>query len=251
MSHKSFSRFRLISIAIFVAGVVSIGFAYSFRPGQGPAQRQRKGFTLRTKTTTAPTTPRETGPREGVSSQTIKYQKSDGTFKQVTTYYNADGAVVKKQIVLGIPGQGVFGINNPQGPLDFLSAMPPKEKSSYVTVDDGHRQPNFVRDDWVQGYKTYVLRFPDQDGGYLELYCAPEFDGQPIKEVNVSAGSTSITELVQITLGDPDDRAFGRLPKTLISYDLFKQKIAAMEAIGKNDAAKAMQRELDEQIAKQ
>ncbi len=197
-----------------------------------------------------PLIPREPGPLEITHANTIRYQKSDGTFKQERAYYNAAGSMVKKEILYGIPGQGVFKINNAQGPLIFLSSMPPKEKSSYVPIDDGHGQPSFTRDDWVHGYQTYVLRFPDAEGGYLEMYCAPELDGQALRTVSVSAHVVSVEEVVQITLGDPDDRAFGSLPHLLVNYDLFKTKIAAMEEAGKHDVAAALQRELDEQIAK-
>lgn len=251
MSHKSFARLRAISIAIFVIGTVSAVLAYSLQKQDGPQLRQRKGFTLKMKGTTSLVIPRQPGPREITNTTTIRYQKSDGTFKEVQTYYNANGAVVKKHIIFGIPGSGVFSINNPQGPLEFLSAMRPKDQTSFVRVDNGHSQPNFVRDDWVLGYPTYVLRFPDEDGGYDEIYCAPELDGEPLRRVSVSRGAVSIKEVVEIILGDPDDRAFGSLPKLLVSYDLFKSKIATMREAGNHEAAEGMQRQLDEEIAKQ
>jgi len=251
MSHRSFARFRAISIAIFVIGAVSSGFAYSLHKRSGPQLRQRKGFTLRSKNTSTLVIPRQPVPKEITHSDSIRYQRSDGTFKEVQTYYYANGAVAKKQILIGIPGQGVFSINNPQGPLEFLSAMRPKEQTSYVRVNDGHSQPNFVRDDWVNGYQTYILRFPDNEGGYIETYYAPELDGVPLRSVSVSPGGVSLSEVFQITLGDPDDKVFGPLPKLLVNYDLFRSKIATMEEAGKHEAAEAMQRELDEQIAKQ
>jgi hypothetical protein len=251
MSHKSFARFRMISIAIFVIGAVSAGFAYSLHKRNGPQLRQRKGFTLRTKNTSIPIIPRQPGPREITHANAIRYQRSDGTFKQVRIYYNANNAVVKKAILFGIPGQGVFSLSNPQGPLQFLSSMRPKEQASYVRDDNGHSQPNFVRDDWVQGHQTYVLRFPEDDGGYFEMYGAPELDGEALRTVSVSPGGVSIEEVVQITLGDPDDRVFGPLPNLLVNYDLFRQKIAIAKEAGNHEVAEGMQRQLDEQIAKQ
>jgi hypothetical protein len=251
MSHKSFARFRAISTAIFVVGAVSAGFAYSLHKRNGPQLRHRKGFTLRMKSTAIPVTPRQPEPLEITHKDTIRYQRSDGTFKEVTTYYNSSDAVVKKDIVFGIPGQGVFSVNNPQGPLNFLSAMPPKEKSSYVRDDDGHWQPNFLKDDLVQGHQTYVLHFPDQDGGYTDMYCALDLDGEPIRQVTVESYGVHISEAVQIIPGDPDDNVFGPLPNLLINYDTFKRKMATMEEAGNHEAAQSMQRELDEQIASQ
>lgn len=251
MSHRSFARCRAISIAIFVIGAVSAGFAYSLRKANGPTLRQRKGFILTTKTTTTPVIPRQSLPREITHSNSIRYQRSDGTFKEVQTYYDSNDALVKKEILLGIPGQGVFKINNPQGPLQFLSSMPSREESSFVHIVDGHSHPNFVRDEWVKGQQTYVLRFPDQDGGYFEMYCAVELDGEPLRRVTVSPGGVSIGELVEITRGDPDDKVFGPLPKLLVNYDLFKNKIAKTREAGNYEVAESMQRQMDEQVAKQ
>lgn len=251
MSRQLLTRFRAISIAIFVIGAVSAGLAYSLQKRSGPQFRQRKGFTLRMKSTSTLTIPRQPVPNEITHSSSIRYQRSDGTFKEVQTYFNAKDEAVKKHILFGLPGQGVFSLNNPKGPLEFLSAMPPKEQTSLVRINDGHGERSFVRDDWVQGHQTYVLRFPDEDGGYFEMYCVAELDGQPIRTVSVSTGGVSINEVVQITPGDPDDQVFGPLPKLLVNYDLFKSKIATMDERGKPEVARALQRELDEQIAKQ
>jgi len=251
MSQKSFARLRLISIAIFVVGAVSAVVAYSLHKRSVPELRHRKGFTLRIRSTSTPNTLRKPGPKEITHANTTRYQRSDGTFKQVRTYYNAKNAAIKKDILFGIPGQGVFEISNPRGPLNFLSSMPPKETTSYVAANDGHTEPNFSRDDWVKGYETYVLHFPDPDGGYTDMYCAAELDGAVVKTVSVSNGAVSIDEVVEITLGEPDERVFGPLPPALVNYDLFRSKIAAMEESGRHEAAEAMQRELEEQIAKQ
>ena len=51
--------------------------------------------------------------------------------------------------------------------------------------------------------------------------------------------------------GDPDEGVFGSLPKWLVNYDRFKEKIVAMEESGKHEAAEAMRHELDEQLARQ
>ena len=138
MSNNSSARIKFVSIGLLILGAVSATLAYSLRPAKGVKLRPRKGFTLRTQDTTISIIPRQPGPQEITHANTIRYQKSDGTFKQVRTYFNADGAVVKKDILFGIPGQGVFKINNARGPLNFLSSMPPKEKTSYVRLDDGH-----------------------------------------------------------------------------------------------------------------
>jgi len=180
---------------------------------------------------------------------TVRYQRSDGSWRQIRKYYNGLGQIIKKDLGFAVPGRGVFRIDQERGVLDFLSSMPTKEKTSYVVITDGHDDPHFVRDDNVQGYATYVLRFSDKDG-YTDLYYAPQLDGEIIKEVHVSGNSVAINELIQITLGDPDDRVFASLPRLVVNYDHFKEKIAAMEEGGKHEAAEAMRRQLEEELAK-
>jgi hypothetical protein len=251
MSEKSFTRLKLISITVFILGLVSAALALSLHQTNGKKLRQRKGFTLVTKQISILNSGTKDGLPVVTQTTTTRYQKSDGTWKQVRTYSDANGKVIKKDIGMGIPGQGVFKLNKAQGTLEFLSSMAPKEVASYVPITDGHTDPSFLKDDWVQGYQTYVVRFPDQDGGYVELYCAPELDGQIVRKVSVSPYEVAVEEMLEIKPGDPDERAFGSLPKWLVNYDLFKEEIATMEERGSHETAEAMRRELAEQIARQ
>ena len=191
------------------------------------------------------------GPNVITYSTAITYKRSDGSWKAIRRYYNSKDEVVKKDITFGVPGQGVFKVDRSNGSLEFISAMPPVEKTSYVTISDGHDQPNFVRDDSVNGYQAYVLRFPDDNGGYLEIYYCPELDNTSIQEVTVSPLGVEIEQMVKVKLGDPDDKVFEGAPKWLVNYEFFKQKIATMDQAGKHEAADAMRKELAEQIAKQ
>jgi len=179
----------------------------------------------------------------------VRYQRSDGTWRQVRTYRAANGKVLNRDIGFGIPGSGVFRMDNRSGTLEFLSAMPPKEETSYVPIIDGHSDPDFVRDDTVQGYATYVLRFSDQDGGFTEIYYAPELDNLPVKRVTISPAGVGIMEAVSVVLGEPNDLAFV-FPNGIVNFDHFKEKIHTMEESGNHEAAQALQRQMDEQLAK-
>jgi hypothetical protein len=250
MSERAFARFKIISVAVFILGLVSVALAFTLQQTNAPRMKPAKGFTLRSRDVVALTTPRQSGPNEIAYSEAVRYQKSDGTFREVQRYLNVNGKILKKKILVGIPSQGVFGIDLPAGTLSFLSAMPSKDKTSFVQVTDGRDHPNFLKDDWVKGYSTYVLRFPDKDDGYTDIYYSPDLNNQSLRRVNVSSQGVAVEEVFQIELGDPDERAFAPLPKWLVNYDLFKQKIAEMEKAGNPAAALALQRELDEQIKK-
>jgi hypothetical protein len=254
MSQKFLVRFRMISIAVFIVGLLSAAVAYSLQLRGAVKLRHARGFTIVTRETTTFSDPTiKRGPEQIDHVIDVRYQKSDGTWKEVRTYRNATGSVVKKDIGFGIPGRGVFQIDRERGVLNFLSPMPPKEKTSYIPISDGHHSPNFLRDgELVQGYATYVLRFPDDDGGgYMDVYYAPELDGTPIRRVTVFKGGVGIAEAIQIKLGDPDDRAFSSLPKWLIDYDRFKEKIQAMEDSGKPEVAEALRRQLEQYLSQQ
>lgn len=251
MSERSFAHLKLISIAVFILGLVSAALALSLHQTNGKKLRQRKGFTLVTKQISI----LNSGTRDGLpmvtQTTTIRYQNSDGTWKQVRTYSDANGKVIKKDIGVGIPGQGVFKLNKGQGTLEFLSSMPPKEASSYVPIKDWPADPNFLKDDWVQGYQAYAVRFLDPNGGYVDLYFAPELDNELVRKVSVSPYGVAVEELLEVKPGNPAERAFGSLPKWLVNYDLFKQEIATMDERGNHETAEAMRRELAERIARQ
>jgi hypothetical protein len=57
--------------------------------------------------------------------------------------------------------------------------------------------------------------------------------------------------MLQLTLGDPDETVFSSLPKGLIRYDHFKQKMKGLEDDGMHEAAGAMRRDLQLQLSKQ
>lgn len=247
MSQRTLARFKVLSIVIFVIGLVSATVAFSIQKGNGKKQRHRIGFTLVMKGTSVPSD----GSKQDGYTISIRYQKSDGTWRQVRTYRDSQGKILKKDITVGVPGQGVFKVNKDQAALEFLSSMPSKEITSYVPITDGRNDPSYFKDDWVAGYKTYVLRFFGDDGGTTDLYFAPDLDGQLIKMVNVSPYGISVEEPTQITLGDPEEKVFGSLPKWLVKYDRFKEKIATLEEKGKHESAEALRREMAQHIARQ
>lgn len=248
--NKTFSRrIRVLSLALFVTGVVSAVIAYAL-PAKGPKTRPAKGFTIVTKETIKLNDPKEqANPLQSDYVITLRSQKSDGTFKEVRTAYKNDGKVIREQITFGIPGDGVFQ-DLGKGELEFLSAMPATEITSLVAVVDSHSDPRFVREEVVQGYNCYVLRYEvDKNGSYEEEYYAPELDNYAIRSVKVAPHGVSTTEMMQLTLGNPPDDVFTSVPKKPVNYDAFKNKMKALEDDGKHEAADAMRRDLDLRLA--
>ena len=247
---KTRRRIRLLSIALFVTGVVSVVIVYAL-PQKGPKTRPAKGFTIVLKETIKLNDPKaQANPQQTDYVITVRSQKSDGTWKEVRTAYKNSGKVIKEHLTFGIPGDGVFQ-DSGKGELEFLSAMPSTETTSLVPVVDSRSDPKFVREEVVQGYNCYVLRYEvDMNGSYEEEYYAPELDNYPIRTVKVASHGTAITEMVQLTLGNPADDVFKSLPRKPVKYDAFKNKMKALEDEGNHGPADAMRRDLDRRLAK-
>jgi hypothetical protein len=249
--NKAFSRrIRVLCLAFFVTGVVSAVIAYALPP-KGPKTKPAKGFTIVTKETIKLNDPKaQANPQQTDYVITVRSQKSDGTWKEVRTAYKNDGKVIKEHITFGVPGDGVFQ-DSGKGELQFLSAMPSTEVTSLVPIVDSHSDHKFVKEEVVQGYNTYVLRYEvDRNGSYEEEYYAPELDNYPIRAVKVAPHGVSTTEMVQLTLGNPAEHVFTSVPRGPVKYDAFKSKMKAFEDEGHRDAADVMRRDLERRLSK-
>lgn len=241
MSHIFFNRFKALSVAVFVLGTVTAVLAYSINHTR--SVQQAKGFTITSKETFTPAGPNVTLP-EVAYVVTVRYQKSDGTWKMIRTNHSSDGKVIKEDVGFGKPGRGVFQIDQKTGDLNFISPMP---IASGALLYDWRKDPHFVREDSVLGYRVFVVHRPDDDGSaYTETYYAPDLDNYPIKEIYVSPMGTATTEPIRIEKGDPDEKVFSSLPDSLVKYEQFDKKIRAMEEMGKHDTAEKMRQELQQ-----
>jgi hypothetical protein len=242
-------RIRVLSIAMFVIGVVSAVIAYAL-PRKAPKTKPAKGFTIVTKETIKLRDPKaQTNPLQSDYVITVRSQKSDGTWKEVRTAYKNDGKVIREHTAFGIPGNGVYQ-DSGKGELEFLSAMPSTEVASLVPIVDSHSHPKFVRGEVVQGYNCYVLHYEvDKNGSYEEEYYAPELNNYPIRSVKVAPHGVSITEMVELTLGNPAEEVFTSVPRGAVKYETFKNKMKALKDEGKHEAAEVMRRDLERQLS--
>jgi hypothetical protein len=247
MAYQSLKKLRALCLVLLVLGVVSAAVAYSYQRSKAVKYRPAKGFTIVTKETISLNDPKEQSePGQADYVITTRYQKSDGTWKEVRTRHESTGEVIKEQIQFGIPGNGVYEVDNTNGTLQFISSMPPAEQTSYVAVVDGRDHPKYLKDDVVQGYRTYVLHYEvDENGSYEDEYYAPELDGFPIKTLKFAPHGSSVTEMIQLTPGNPDESVFSSLPNWFVDYDAFHRKIKALESEGHHQAAAGMKRQLE------
>jgi hypothetical protein len=231
MKKLLFHKLRVCALVLLGLGAVSASVAvYS----TAKSHRNAQGFTLYSTMTTA------MGGTEAKTGSRVRYQRSDGSFKQITTYYRADGTVSKTDILLGQPNRGVFAVDERAKSLEFVSGL---SANSIVLAESdlhaGHR--NVVREEKLLGYRVLVARVGDgnERAGYTELYHAPELMGFQIKTVAVTPAATLTIEPTRIVAGEPAARDL-EPPPYPVNYELYEEKIKTMEERGEVETARQM-----------
>lgn len=235
MNNSFTHKLRIVAGSVFMIGVISLTLVY-YSKAKSPQGAQ--GFTLYSNMFTTP--------KDGQQVRTgtrIRYQRSDGKFKQETTYYNADGSIRKVDVLFGQPNRGVFSIDESAKTTEFVSTLRP---SSIIVSEEDLRKNhhNIVREETIQGYRVMVARLNDDgNGSYTELYHAPDLMGFQIKTVDVnSTGYTLVIEPTRIVPGDPSDAILNDSRNYPVTYNLYEQKIKALEERGQIEAANEMRR---------
>jgi hypothetical protein len=235
------NRMRAVSVILFLLGIVTAILAYSVNHAKRP--KPPIALTMISKQTLTPT---GEPPQQGFIK--MRYQRSDGSWKQHSTYTSPDGKTKRQELVFGLIGRGVFQVDEQHRVLHFISAM---TASPLYVSSDLRRDERYVKDDSVLGYETRVLRFMADDGsGYTENYYAPGLQDLLIKTVSVSENGVSVTEAVQIRLGEASEDEFGSLPDWPIRYERFEEKIESLEEAGNGDAAEQMRQLLKQERLK-
>jgi hypothetical protein len=214
----SFSKIlRIVSILVFALGLITVAMAYGIRYSKKP--HTAIGFKMNSTQTFTPA-----GGNPRLSATIERFQKADGGYKLTNTYYNPDGSVQRTSSSFAQTGRGVFRVDENSKTLNYLS---PKSERPAITEDSLRKNPQFIREEDVLGYKTFVARIPDDDGsaGYTELYQAIALQGLIIKMVAVSDVGTTVIEPIKIEVGEPDARIFENVPNYPVNYTEYEQKI--------------------------
>lgn len=202
MNSKSISL-----VVLFIVSIASVGIIVAKR--KGPQQTQ--GFTL---TETQRFYPAN-GSAPILVSTTTRYQRSDGSWRKET---NCNG---KMSLGFSVPGRGVFDVDEKNERLHFVgAAMTP------LTEDRLRKDPQFVREETLFGWKTFVIESTAlETGEWNEFYMCPALQGYPLKRVTKNkTGSSVVFEVNQVTLGEPPETLFTSMPAFEVSYDRNKQQ---------------------------
>jgi hypothetical protein len=176
---------------------------------RSPAKRPLQGFTLYITQTAYPS---DRAPF--VSATKIRQQKSDGSWKQQTTY--STGRV---DIGYGEPGRGVFAVDEKNQKLEYLSGSSPRPLADV----DWTIQPGFAGEEIILGYKTYRIHTENNENGdYTDTYICPALQGFPLRMVTGGKRSKTVHEATQVILGEPN---FEQAPDLPVSTKRFEEKM--------------------------
>jgi hypothetical protein len=227
-----------LAIVVLILGVVSTGI--------GVTVRHSHRVETQAAMTTPPFTMRSNQTSFGIGGNTpylnatkVRFQKSDGSWKEVTTYYKRDGSVSAINKQLAITGVGVFEIHDDIQTLVFLS--PKKHAMHLESEDDLRKDPEYARDDVVFGYKVIVQHNSPKGTNYDDIYRAPALGGAILKVVFGETGSSGYTviEPTKIDLGEPSESEFA-IPDYPFNYTFYEEQIKGEESQGHQEVASKM-----------
>lgn len=208
--------------------------------------------TIRAYTITSTQTFTPRGDESSVEKATIiKYQRADGSYASVTTRLDAkdtgEGSAQESAndpvIRLGVPGQGVFVVDDKGKRLQLVSPLVDEK------IEDVEKllrnDPNFMKEDMVLGYRTLVLRQPNNSSvKYTEWHYAPQLRGAILKTVVVTPVGMQTTEATEIKTGEPDPASFGVLLTHTVDSTHYEKQIAVLEAKSDDDIARGMREDI-------
>lgn len=172
----------------------------------------------------------------------VRFQRSNGDWKCVTTYYNRDGTVKTVNKEYAVTGMGIFEINEKDKTLEFLS---PKSHVAHIEREDElKKDPEFRREEIVLGFKAIVLNLAGTDVSY-----APALDGAVVKIVDLSGGSGTVIEPVTIDIAEPPASEFADIPEYTFDYRFFEGQIALEQKRGNKEVASRLRQRLEEHKA--
>ncbi|MDX6443514.1 MAG: hypothetical protein QOH71_588 [Blastocatellia bacterium] len=155
-----------------------------------------RGFTLHITQTAYP---KDRSPI--LTATKVRYQKSDGNWKNETTY--SDGRL---DVGFGQVGVGVVRVDDKNQKLEYVSEMSEVRQNS--TEDYWRKNPGFVGEETILGLKTFHIHW-ENNGEYSDFYMCPALQGYPLRSVSGNARSKTIFEVTQVILGEP---SFGGPP---------------------------------------
>jgi hypothetical protein len=233
-SHLKIIGLSALILALVVAALALGGSARKSSPlAEGVApQTSIPSFTLTTSRTITPA-----NARERLMTTTQRFQRSDGIYKLVQTFYAPDGTAKQSQTYFGFINLGVFRVDESNKRLVFTGPLIDDRPANVEQFLRNHEQ--FIREESIAGVTVMVWRQADADPEeFREEYRAPSLGGLLIKTVKVSAGERETTEPTSIQMGEPPPNLFDELLSYRADYSSYERRVEQAEK--KNDREMAL-----------
>ena len=228
-------KLRFFSILILIIGVFVFSLAMAKRD-KDKVYKPTGYIIVSTETVTRP------GGEPTLVNVWTRAVKKTGEWKEIIMGYTGNGNTQLQEV-----SGGADGVLKSHGSHNhFLSAWTPNPEEYYSTRFL-KTSPEFVREEMVMGYKTYVLRSgPHADGSYTDRYFSPKIGSPQIKTVDYRPDEgMRVIESVSITIGEPPDDLV-TAPQKPIIFDGLKDKIKQLEEAGRHDLAEGWRQQLIE-----
>lgn len=227
---------RYLAIVILILGVVSTSIGLEVRRHRQHSYRESTTppFTMVSRQTFLTRSPADKGL---LNAMKVRFQRSDGNWKEVTTYYKQDGAVLTISKEFGITSRGVFEVHDNTRTLLFLS---PKRHSVHAMDEEEFRQSaEFRREDTVLGFNVLVQHMANADAE-SELAFAPALGGALLKVIDAGSAGFTVIEPLKIDLGEPSESEFADIPDYPFDYRFYEGQIKSEESRGHREVASRM-----------
>jgi hypothetical protein len=166
--------------------------------------------------------------QERLISTQQRFQRSDGTYKLVQTFYALDGTTERVQTIFGFIGLGVFRLDEEHKRLVFIG---PQIDDRTADVEQSlHASDLLAREEFVAGVRAVVWRQAGRrKKEFVEEYRAPSLGGLVIKRVKVSALGRETVEPTAIELGEPAPGLFSELLSYPVDYSSYERQVEETE----------------------
>ena len=237
------NKFKVISIFVFLVGLISAAIVFGIPSGESSDSKEAAANTSITDTKYLYHLTRiEPNGAKRVTSTQFRLEKSDGSFKVVSTYFKPDGTPFSSVTSYAINGMGYFEISESNKQLRFISphsAIQPQFNEAKI-----RSSASFAGEEQIGGYR--VLKTVDQyKNSVEEFYNAPDLNGAMLKQVSRDAdGTMTVFEAVEIKKEPISNAEFGVMPNYPVTYDSYKKKIDAVESVGQKDKANILRQAL-------
>lgn len=208
-------KFRQFSIIVLVFGFLTLTFSfYSTQKSQNISQDIKVTYKQQTifKDGTAP---------QQLISNIVRLRKADGSWKEIITDFDENGSPKGTRVQYAINGRGLFKISEKQKKL-FLVADRPGPPAAF-SADSMKKQPNFIKEDSLVGYKTIILRDGSDEINYTEKHYAPDLNGLLLKWIDANAEYTNLLEAVEVKIETITPEDFGELPDYPIDNSYYQK----------------------------